>query len=75
MFEEIKLRPCMSVLDAETKAVGISQVIKVMKDGLEYSRTVQNVIFECNKLDELKAFLGVDESPEITYITELWSLN
>ncbi len=73
MLSQIKQAPCISVLDAITKAIGIHQITDIMAGDTKVSETVANVIFERGQLDELKLFLGVDESPEITYISQLWA--
>ena len=73
MLTQIKQAPCISVLDALTKAVGVHQITDIMDGDIKISEAVNNVIFEKGQLAELKEFLGVETSLEITYIEQLWT--
>lgn len=73
MLTEKELSPLMQVLDADAKSITVTKQTAILRDDLEIAREVSAMTFAMGQLDEMKAFLGVDSSPEIDYAQQLWS--
>ena len=61
-------------INPSTKTVSIS-LISVFKDnGVEIGRNpLHTRAFHPGEIEEVKAYIGVSESPEITYLQTIWT--
>lgn len=73
MLTQVRLMPCIAVLDPITKAVAVNEVIHIMDGDTKIADNLNQQVFAKGQLEELKAFIGVQDSPEIAYITQLWA--
>lgn len=60
-------------INPETKTVSITRVTIVKKDGIEIARSSNTRAFMPGDIEEVKIYLGVQESPEITYLESIWT--
>lgn len=57
-----------------TKTVSITIYTVVKKDGVEIARSQPNTrAFAPGDIEQVKAYIGVSESPEITYLESIWT--
>lgn len=73
MLTEIQLYPIFTDLDPNLKTVSVAIDTIIYRDGVEISRERNRRAFVPGQLDDVKAFIGVNESHEITYLEAIWT--
>jgi hypothetical protein len=55
------------------KTVSITKVTIVKNDGIEIARSSNTRAFQPGDIEAVKEYIGVSESPEITYLESIWT--
>lgn len=73
MLTEEKLLPIFDSIDPNTKTVSILIKTIVKRDGVEISHENHRCAFNPGDIEKVKTYIGVTESPEITYLESIWT--
>lgn len=60
-------------INPQTKTISITAITIVKKDGVEIARASNTRAFQPGDIELVKAYIGVNESPEITYLESIWT--
>lgn len=60
-------------MNPQTKTVSVTLVTLVKRDGIEIARSSTTRAFEPGDIEAVKEYIGVSESPEITYLESVWT--
>lgn len=63
----------ISDVNPETKTISIALDTIVKKDGKIVSKSRNRRAFVPGDIEEVKKYLGVSSSPEVTYLESLWT--
>lgn len=70
---ETSLMPQINVVDPITCNINITIQTVISDNEREIGRRIDEKNFQKGQIADVKSFLGVDSSPEITYIESIWS--
>lgn len=73
MITEEKLSPIFDSIDPNNKTVSILLVTIIKRDGVEISRENHRKAFCPGEIEQVKEYCGVDDSPEIQYLSAIWT--
>lgn len=60
-------------MNPQTKTISVTLVTIVKRDGIEIARSSNTRAFQPGDIEEVKSYIGVTESPEITYLESIWT--
>lgn len=60
-------------INTETKTISVTIMLIVRRDGVEIARSNNACAFYPGQIEEVKAYIGVTDSPEITYLQSIWT--
>lgn len=61
-------------LNLDLKTLSISRYDVIMEDGVEISASNPHTQgFSPGEIEDIKSFIGVTDSPEITYLESIWT--
>lgn len=66
------LTPVFTDIDPNSKTVSIGIQTQIIKDNIVISSSMLRCCFAPGEIDKVKAFIGLEESPEITYLNTIW---
>lgn len=73
MITEERLMPIFDSIDPNNKTISILIVTLIKRDGVEISRENHRQAFVPGDIEAVKEYIGVTESPEITYLESIWT--
>lgn len=73
MLTEIQLQPIFTDINPNLKTVSVAIDTVIYRDDVEISRERNRRAFVPGQLDDVKDFIGINESPEITYLDAIWT--
>lgn len=60
-------------MNPENKTLSIRRDTIIKEDGVELSRSYHRCAYVPGDIDKVREYLGVEESPEITYLESVWT--
>lgn len=60
-------------MNPQYKTISISKLTIIKNDGIEIARSSDTRAFQPGDIALVKEYIGVDESPEITYLESVWT--
>ena len=60
-------------INPQTKTISITLVTIVKRNGIEIARSSNTRAFQPGDIEEVKSYIGVTDSPEITYLKSMWT--
>lgn len=60
-------------INPQHKTISITVVTIVKRDGIEIARSSNTRAFQPGDIEAVKEYIGVTESPEITYLQSIWT--
>lgn len=69
---ENTLPPIFTDIDPNYKTVSIGVQTQIIKDGIVIASSILRSCFVPGDIEKVKAFIGLEESPEITYLNTIW---
>lgn len=73
MITEQALLPVFDSIDPNFKTVSVLKRSLLLRDGVEISRDDLRCAFAPGDIEAVKTFIGLTESPEITYLNAIWT--
>lgn len=67
------LQPIFTDIDPNLKTVSVGILTIVYKDNIEIARTMDRRAFAPGQIDQVIEYIGVETSPEITYLHSIWT--
>lgn len=60
-------------VNPETKTISVTILLIVKRDGVEIARSSNTRAFAPGQIEDVKTYIGVTDSPEITYLESIWT--
>lgn len=73
MIEELILKPIITDINPNNKTISVLKESIIYKDGIEIARQRHRCAFVPGDIKKVKAYMNVEESPEITYLNSIWT--
>lgn len=73
MITEEILQPILTDIDPNTKTISVAIDSVLRRDGVIVARSRDRRAFTPGQIQDVRAYIGVDESPEIDYLNAIWT--